>query len=532
VTWIKRTLCLCMAAVLLLPLVSCSGKKSNQLVKYNLSSEPVNLDPPLADDPSSALVVTNLFEGLLRMAADGKLTEGVATDYEVSSDGLTYVFHLRTDAKWYAAADKREAPVTAHDFVFGFQRLFNPETGSVSAKKLYCIKNAETIHNGSLPVSELGVTAEDDYTLTIQLDYANSMFLTLLTTPAAMPCNEAFFLEAEGRYGLSMDTLMSNGAYYLKEWSKGEYLALRSNPAYQSATEVKNGGVSLYFQSDLEEVKKDFDDGNVHAFSITGDKAQMFTGKGNNIDQNTNSTWGLVFNCSRTAFANPNVVKALSMDLDRSCYEDYLPDYLSVADALVPPAVTMLDKSYRELANRVSAPAYQAGDAVQMMQGVYSALGTTSLSNVTVIMPKDSPHAALFSYISQIWQRDLQVYFKVEQLEEQEYQQRLTSGDFDCAVMQISGSYNSPEAYLASFADMPQYGILLEGYASLLNQASRSTLEQSTEYYKQAEQQLLNSGVFIPLYYQTDCFVSSGSVTGFIRDISGQIVDFKNCEFR
>ena len=194
----KDSFCLCMTVVLFLPLVSCSGKKSNQLVKYNLSSEPVNLDPPLADDPSSALVVTNLFEGLLRMAADGKLTEGVATDYEVSDDGLTYVFHLRTDAKWYAVADKREAPVTAHDFVFGFQRLFNPETGSVSAKKLYCIKNAEAVHTGSLPVSELGVTAEDDYTLLIQLDYANSMFLTLLTTPAAMPCNEAFSWRRRG----------------------------------------------------------------------------------------------------------------------------------------------------------------------------------------------------------------------------------------------------------------------------------------------------------------------------------------------
>lgn len=530
-TWIKRTACLCIAVLMLLPLISCSGNRSNQLIKYNLSSEPVNLDPPLADDPSSALVVTNLFEGLLRMAADGKLTEGVATDYEVSDDGLTYVFHLRTDAKWYGSADQTEIPVTAHDFVFGFQRLFNPETGSVSAKKFYCIKNAEAIHNGSLPVSELGVTANDDYTLTIQLDYPNSMFLTLLTTPAAMPCNEAFFATAEGRYGLSADTLLSNGAYYLKDWSKGEYLALRSNPVYQSATAVKNGGVSLYFQADLEEVKKDFDDGKIHAFSVTGDQAELFAGQGNNIDRNTNSTWGLVFNCTRSAFTNPNVVKALSMDLDRSCYEPYLPDYLSVADALVPPAVTMLDQPYRELAEQVSAPAYQAGDAIQMMREIYSSLGTTSLSNVTIIMPKDSPHAALFSYISQIWQRDLQVYFKVEQLEEADYQQRLASGDFDCAVMQVSGDYNSPEAFLAPFADMPQYGISLEGYSALLNQASRTSMEQSVSYYEQAEQQLLDSGVFIPLYYQTDCFVSSGSVTGFIRDISGQIVDFKNCEF-
>ena len=82
----KKILCVCLSALLILPFSSCGSSKTDQLLKYNIASDPVNLDPPLADDPQSALVVTNLFEGLLRLTADGKLTEGVATDYDVSGD--------------------------------------------------------------------------------------------------------------------------------------------------------------------------------------------------------------------------------------------------------------------------------------------------------------------------------------------------------------------------------------------------------------------------------------------------------------
>ncbi len=509
------------------PLGGCNSDKKNQLLKYNISSDPINLDPPLADDPQSALVVTNLFEGLLRLTADGKLTEGVATDYDVSADGLTYVFHLRTDARWSDGSK-----VTADDFVFGFQRLFNPETGSSSAKKLYCIQNAEQIHKGTAPVSTLGVVAEDEYTLTVHLDYQDTMFLILLTTPAAMPCNQEFFIQTKGRYGLSEETILSNGAYRLKEWSKGNYLALRRNEEYHSVSQVNNGGVSLYIQGDQKQTIEEFKNGSIDAMAIDGNMMESFSGMAFNIDRNSNSVWGILINGKCETFSDGNIKNALLYGLDRSSYEQYLPEYLTSASAIIPPAVSMLEKPYRlELAKNVSAPFYNAEQASGFAQAGFANLQVSNLTELTVIIPADTPASQVFSYVSQVWQKDLKIYFKVELLETDEYQRRLTSGDFDCAVLQLSGDYNSPAAFLSRFEEMENYGISIPGLSDLLKQASRGTMEQSAAAYCQAEQLILNSGVFLPLFYQTNCFVSSPLVSGFIHDISGQIVDFKNCVF-
>lgn len=524
----KKILCICLSALLLLSFSSCGSDKSDQLIKYNISSDPVNLDPPLADDPQSALVVTNLFEGLLRLTADGKLTEGVAADYDVSGDGLTYTFHLRSDAKWSDGTS-----VTAKDFVFGFQRLFNPSTGSESAKKLYCIRNAEQIHTGQLPVNSLGVRANDDNTLTIELAYQDAMFLTLLTTPVAMPCNEAFFVQSKGRYGLTEKTLLSNGAYRLKEWEKGKYLALRRNEEYHSAAEVKNGGISLYIQPDEAKTLEDFKNGSVYAFSLSGTQTEKLTGKGYNIDRNSNSVWGILLNRTKPVLANNNISNALMHGFDRSSYKKYLPDYLTPANAIVPPAVSILEKPYREeLAKNVGAPAYNVEQAKLLARAGFAELQVSSLTELTVIIPKDTPLTSVFSYISQVWQRDLNIYFRVEQLEETEYRQRLNSGNFDCALIQLTADYNSPNAFLSQIDQMEKYGIQLPGLHDLLNRASRGGLEQSAGIYREAEQMILNAGVFLPLAYQTNCFVSKTSVTGFIHDISGEIVDFKNCVFK
>ncbi len=522
----KNIVCACLSLLLILPFSACGSGKSDQLIKYNIPSDPVNLDPPLADDPQSALVVTNLFEGLLRLTADGKLTEGVASDYEMSGDGLSYTFHLRKEAKW-----SNGTALTAKDFVFGFQRLFDPSTGSVSAKRLYCIENAEQVHNGTLSADSLGVTAADDQTLTIRLAYPDAMFLTLLTTPAAMPCNETFFKEAKGRYGLTGKTILSNGAYYLKDWSKGEYLALRRNEEYHSAATVKNGGVSLYIQQDTTATLADFKSGEIHALYLDGRQAEALAGKGYNIDRNSNTVWGILTNRTKPALSNENIVKALAYGLDRSSYTESLSDYLSTATAIVPPAVTILDRSYREELSDAVVPSYNAETARQAAQTGFSELQVVNLTELTVIVPKDPPIPALFSYVSQVWQQDLGIYFKVEQLELDEYRRRLSAGDFDCAVIQLAGEYNSPGVFLSQFEEMERYGIQLPGLQELLYQASRGNLEQSAALYQQAEQMILDSGVFLPLFYQTNCFITSSSVTGFIHDISGQIVDFKNCAF-
>ena len=53
------------------------------------------------------------------------------------------------------------------------------------------LKNAEKINKAKLDMSKLGVTAPDEKTVVIELEYRNEELLKLLATPAAMPCSKA-----------------------------------------------------------------------------------------------------------------------------------------------------------------------------------------------------------------------------------------------------------------------------------------------------------------------------------------------------
>jgi len=124
----------------------CSEKDgSGYLFKYSLSADPKNLDPQIADDTPAMTVMGNIYSGLLKFADNGKLTEAVATDYKISSDGLTYTFNLREDNYWSGSDSDFKEQVTSKDFVFAFRRIFDKNTSSPYAKDFICIKNADKV---------------------------------------------------------------------------------------------------------------------------------------------------------------------------------------------------------------------------------------------------------------------------------------------------------------------------------------------------------------------------------------------------
>ena len=88
----------------------------------NDGTEPNSYDPTQQTYTYEAAVGRNVFETLLKSKADvSDVQPAAAESYDVSSDGLTYTFHLRTNAKW---SDGK--PVTASDLVYGYQHLLNP----------------------------------------------------------------------------------------------------------------------------------------------------------------------------------------------------------------------------------------------------------------------------------------------------------------------------------------------------------------------------------------------------------------------
>ncbi|MFR4024027.1 MAG: ABC transporter substrate-binding protein [[Eubacterium] siraeum] len=149
-------LCLCCAFF-----TSCKEDDGKGYVfGYDISSNPGSLDPQYASDRESYLIIGSVFEGLFRIGADGNAEKAMAESYTVSDDGLTYNFKLKQNRYW-TDVNGYSKKVTAADFVFGFRRLFLPETRAPKASEYFCIKNSDKINSGEITdLSQLGVTAQ------------------------------------------------------------------------------------------------------------------------------------------------------------------------------------------------------------------------------------------------------------------------------------------------------------------------------------------------------------------------------------
>ena len=146
--------CIMMALVLVFALTGCGAEPS--LLRYDLSGGVTSLDPQFADGESEQLVIYNMMEGLMRQLPSGELENGVITEYEVSEDQTVYTFSLKEGMVW---DDSENTPVTAHDFVFAFQRIFNNIYPSPFASMYSSIHNSQKVLSGQASAEELGVKA-------------------------------------------------------------------------------------------------------------------------------------------------------------------------------------------------------------------------------------------------------------------------------------------------------------------------------------------------------------------------------------
>ena len=97
------------------------ASSDKQILNVNDGTEPNSYDPTQETYTYEAGVGREVFETLLKPTADGtNVQPAAAKSYDVSSDGLTYTFHLQPNAKW---SDGK--PVTASDWVYGLQHFLN-----------------------------------------------------------------------------------------------------------------------------------------------------------------------------------------------------------------------------------------------------------------------------------------------------------------------------------------------------------------------------------------------------------------------
>ncbi|WP_170311670.1 ABC transporter substrate-binding protein [Vallitalea okinawensis] len=206
------------------------------------TSDIPTMDISLATNSVSFQAIGNTNEGLFKYAEDGSIVEGLVKDYsmeEVTNENgnVTYVytFNLRDDNVW-----SNGETVTAHDFVYSWRRLGDPNTGAQYAHMLESagIKNGAAVAGGEVAPEELGVTAADDFTLVVELETNVPFFIELLVFPSFYPQNQAFVEAMGDDYGTSPETALYNGPYTLTKWTLGYEYEYAKNADYYAADEV------------------------------------------------------------------------------------------------------------------------------------------------------------------------------------------------------------------------------------------------------------------------------------------------------
>jgi oligopeptide transport system substrate-binding protein len=163
-------------------LIGCGStvEKGPRVFVYRLSSDPPSLDPIHTTDTSSATIVFRLFEGLVDQdPVTLDVVPALADRWELSSDELTYTFHLKKGVKFHNGR-----VMTSADFRYTFERCLTPENMSERSWVLAPIKGASEMLGGK--AKELsGMETPDDSTVVLHLVKPFAPFLSYLAMEAA-----------------------------------------------------------------------------------------------------------------------------------------------------------------------------------------------------------------------------------------------------------------------------------------------------------------------------------------------------------
>lgn len=522
----KKLVSLFLAIVAVISLCACGGDSSDVLI-LPIESDPMCLDPQVADSKEAKLMIANCFEGLVRLDKDYKIIPGVAESWEISKDGLTYTFNLRKDTHWKLLnsfedvlpegyKDTYRTQVIAADFVYGISRALDPATQAGDAEKLFSIKNASAVNRGQQPTSALGITAKDDLTLVITLERADPDFLRILTLPVAMPCHEDFFKATHAKYCLDLKYTFCNGPFYLSRWAEDNTLSMYKNDEYKGSVKVNPD--ELYFYVNTEEssvVKKIRQRTYDCAFISEAAKNELSDSDKISNYSIQNTVYGLCFNCTDSVLSNEDMRRALAMVTKTA---ELTANYdNSFTKGIVPDCVRYGENSYREAAGNVSGIAYNEQQALTLWK---KGLKKLDISTAEVIVTCTEENAHLMQQTVQNWQRvfSTSILAKVEVKTADQISTMIYNTSYQVLYHKISTDSSTVTDTLKKFTSDSSsnfFGFADKNYDSIVNSViSAYSGAAKLSGCISAEKYILDKAVFLPMLGGSSYAVVNKGVDG------------------
>ncbi|WOA61817.1 peptide ABC transporter substrate-binding protein [Bacillus mycoides] len=498
---------------------------AKQVLNRTENQEIPTMDTSKSTDTLGAQILGNTMEGLYRLDKDNKPIPAAAESSTKSEEGKKYTFKLRKDAKW-----SNGDPVTAKDFVYGWQRLLDKNTAAEYAFIAYYIKNAEAINKGEKPATELGAKAVDDYTLEVELEKPVPYFLNLLAFPSYYPLNEKFVKEKGEKFGLEADTTLYNGPFVMASWKHEQGWQLKKNDKYWDNKTVKLEEINYSVVKEVATKVNLYDTGSIDFTLLSGEFVDKYkSNKDEYGEYSEASTYFLRLNQKRngqdTPLKSKKLREAIALSIDKKGLANVILNNGSKAtDQLVPKGLaTGPDgKDYQDTFK--NGLKYDVKKGAAAWEEAKKELGKDQVT-IELLSYDDGTAKKIADYFKDQIEKNLKGVTVTTKIQPFKQKLKLESAqDYEISYAGWSPDYADPMTFIDMFESKSPYNQMSYSnpkYDEMVQKAGNELLSDPKKRWEalgKAEKLFLEEDAgLVPLYQTGRSYVMKPNVKGIVK---------------
>lgn len=496
--------------------VNDDDQRGDQVFRLRLAADPESLDPQQADFSDEITVVKQLYRGLFTYDKDMNVAPSVASEVPtkenggISEDGLTYTLKLRDDATWSDGT-----PVSSQDFVYAFQRLFDPAAGATGYYYSFYtgITGATEASEGTGAVETIGVTAPDATTLQIELTTEQPTLPVLLALWPVSPLRRDI-IEQHGDAWTLAGNLIGNGPFKLSEYTPGEQIVLERNDAYWGDDMPNVSRIVYRIIPDDSAALLAYENGELDMTSIPSAEAARYEGTAEQLRYPQLETYALQYGTGEAPFDDPLVRKAISRAIDRGAYIEAVQSTVGVpAFGWLPPGLPGHNAS-------IGAGLGFDPDEAKALLSEAGFPNGEGFPDVTFIIADSQGNDLTADFVKEQLKQNLGIDINVEVLEGSIWEERFQNGDFQMTWSSWFADYADPENWLPQqFGTDGGYNIYAYSNPEVDDLFDRAAAELDNEarlaLYDQAHKIIIdNDQALTPIFHPERNYLVKSNVKG------------------
>jgi len=502
------------------------------------------LDPALASDQASITAIQMIFTGLVQVDDKLQIHPQLAQSWDVSSDGLTWTFHLRPNLKFSDGS-----PLTSQDVAYSIDRALQPTTQStVAPNYLALVRDSDELLAGRV-TTLIGdsLLPTNKSTLVIMTKKKAAYFLQMLTYPCSYVVEKSLIDKYGAKFTDHLTEGGGTGPFKVAQYIHRQEIDFVPNSNYYGS-QPQLTKVTFPFYQSASAAYQAYLNGHVDTTMVP--LATFGTTKKRSDFHQVPQLWinYYTMNYLVKPFDNIHIRQAFALAIDKMAIAN------TVWKGTVLPTNHIVPQGMAGYNPNLTGPDGTQGlkgnptKAKQLFQQGLREEGWSSVTQMPAITLTYATNANTPGFDQEVtelismWQKVLGVTVKADSLDSNTLLDKVTAATNNPAGLQFWGlswvaEYPDPQDFLTlqfdigvpnnnmnygqnTTADAARQQVVqqqLEAADANSNQAAR------LQAYQQAEQQLVNDAAWLPMEQVTSVFLRTPNIVGIVDNGQGLI---------